>query len=205
MSCPIVKCLVYLNVLTNCFFLFTDTSSIHARTFPRSRSHSKQRCDVARTFQSSHSANAATQSNYAANQSNLSFTSTANCKAIHPAISCQTQQVNRLNVETSIPPIFMQAILFSSRRLDQTSMPYHSENSVPFPTYYAAPKPSPSTYVTFRFRHARDSLRYTYTTPQTLITCVTICLFIVHFLRHNFTQIDTHTITVIDFHFTKYM
>ena len=135
----------------------------------------------------------------------ISFTSAANCKAIHPAISCQTQQLNRLNVESSIPPIFMQAILSSSRRLNQTSMPYHSENSVPFPPYYAAPKPSPSTYVTFRFRHARDSLRYTYTTPQTLITCVTICLFIVHFLRHNFTQKDTHTITVIDFHFTKYM
>ena len=182
---------MYLNVLTNCFFfLFTDTSSIHARTFPRSRSHSKQRCDVARTFQSSHSASAATQSNYAANQSNFSFTSAANCKAVHPAISCQTQRLNRLNVGSSIPPIFMQAILSSSRRLDQTSMPSHFENSVPFPPYYAALKPSPSTYVTFRFRHARDSLRYT--TPQTLVTRITICLSVVYFLRHNFTQTDTH-------------
>ena len=171
------------------FFLFTDTLSIHVRTFPRSRSHSKQRCDDARTLQSSHSASAATQSNYAAIQSNLSFTSAANCKAIHPAISCQTPQVNHLNVEIWIPPIFMQAILCSSRRLDQTSMPSHSENSVPFPPYYAAPKPYPSTYVTFSFRHARDSLRYT--TPQTLITRVTICLSIVYFLRHNFTQTDT--------------
>ena len=173
------------------FFLFTDTSSIHARTFPRSRSHSKQCCDVARTFQSSHSASAATPSNYAANQSNLSFTSAANCKANHPAISCQTQQVNCLNVESSIPPIFMQAPFFqSATRLNIDTIPLRK--LCPFPPYHAAPKPSLSTYVTFRFRHARDSLRYTYTTPQTLITRVTICLLIVHFLRHNFTQTDTH-------------